>query len=318
MLLAPADIKAPQFYSLEHLAVACHATSLNAGTATHSRHLRPSEQSALSVRKLNGTVGRHGVKVQHLCSLLSTGHCPPWQETGIKYINLRQHACLVPVDPLQRQLLALKLNYDDQRNGDLLVSGRNPREHESHLRGITSTSNITRLALSSMIWPDTLLVDDIVLQRNMFGASLPAVIAYARTISYQCLFCGAVRGKSNGLLGFMHGSMQGHAHAVRQLLLTSWSCVNSKTISSTTAELATILLTGVVLVSSAEVVGKEGVSGIAGAMQWTRQVDSASVPVELCLQQEHLMDFGCFNKVRGRSMQSSTVAPGNAGMKLSE
>ena len=313
MLLA-----APQRYSLEHPAVACYAISLNASTATHSLHLNTSEQSALLVRKLNGSVGRHGVKVQHLFGLLLTGYCLSWQETGIEYPNLHQDARLVPVDPLQCQLLALKLNHNDQRNGDLLVSRRNPREHESHLRGITFTSNITRLALSSMIWPDTLLVDDIVLQRNMFGSSLPAVVACARTISYQCLFCGAVRGKSNGLLGFMHGFMQGHAHAVRQLLLTSWSCVNSKTISSTTAEPARILFTGVVLVSSAEDVGKEGVSDIAGAMQWTRQVDTASVPVELCLQQEHLMNFGCFNKVRGRSMQSSTVAPGNAGMKLSE
>ena len=93
-------LKAPQCYSLEHPAVACYAISLNASTATHSLHSKTSEQSALLVHKLNGSVGRHGVKVQHLCSLLLTRYCLSWQETGIEYPSLRQHACLVPVDPL--------------------------------------------------------------------------------------------------------------------------------------------------------------------------------------------------------------------------
>ena len=105
---------------------------------------------------------------------------------------------------------------------------------------------------------------------------------------------------------------------MRQLQLTSWSCVNSNTISSTTAEPATIRFTGVVLVSSAQVVGKGSFSALACAMQWMCQRYTAGMPVELSLQQEHLMDSGYFNKVRWRSLQASAAAPGNAGMKLSE
>ena len=124
------------------------------------------------------------------------------------------------------------------------------------------------------------------LKSHMPRTSLSAVIAYACTMSYQCLSsgCCAVRIKNKSLLGFMHKTPQVYSHAMRQLQLTSWSCVNSKTISSTTAEPATILFTGVVLVSSAQIVLKEGVSDVACAM--ARQRYTAGLHAGLCLQQE--------------------------------
>jgi hypothetical protein len=58
-------------------------------------------------------------------------------KTWIDKTNLRQHGCLVPVDPLAGYLTVLELDHRHYRHLDVLASGRDAGEYPRHFDGVS-------------------------------------------------------------------------------------------------------------------------------------------------------------------------------------